>query len=154
MTQVRVRGETSTSRSQEATLLNALARHLGLQYKQFPKCSGKYRIDGCLVDVGMRIGAWAEAKWYPTRNPYLAMNVPKYLELLALSERFSVPAYFVFRIPGEWGYCSVEDIKEIKWAGGTPAHREANDDDFEPLVFFDKTKVKWPARTYSKELER
>ena len=101
--------ETSSDRSREQRLLAAMAKRLGCQYKQSPNLK-KYRLDGWFHNGqdcdsrGEMIG-WAECKWYGDgKTAFCALNVPKYAELINLSEMTGLPSYFVFREQGKWGY--------------------------------------------------
>lgn len=145
---MRTRGESPESRKKELQLLRTLAGHLGFGYQQFPPSSGKYRIDGCVL-VDRFVMGWVEAKWYPGKSGFCALNVPKFDELIRLSETSCKPSYFVYRIEGRCGFIKLHDgfnltfEPVVQLAGGTPDHRAANDDDIEPLVMLPKEKTEW-----------
>ena len=146
--------ETSTDRSHEPRLLVAMARYLKCQYKQSPNLK-KYRLDGWFHDGkepdsrGNMIG-WAECKWYGDgKKAFCALNVPKYMEILHLSQTTMLPSYFIFREDNRFGFIVVHDgvmhrakFKVIQ-TGGTAQGRKPNPDDIEPLIMFEKSEIIW-----------
>jgi hypothetical protein len=139
---MRSRGETPETRAKEARLLKAVAARFEASYHQLPSNSAKWRIDGCLIKNGA-VAAWVECKWYGDGKKAMCwMNVAKYMEMRTLKATFGVPCLFVFREDGRWGFIDMGfDDRPPKILGGTPSHREANDDDYEPLIALDKSKV-------------
>jgi len=91
---------------------------------------------------------WIECKWY-RREAHCYLNVPKFNELLLLSERTNVPSYLVFREYKRWGYIMLHDGSNIvckysvKILGGTPKNRVQNGDDIEPLIVLDRDDIIW-----------
>jgi hypothetical protein len=77
------------------------------------------------------------------------LNVPKYAELINLSEMTGLPSYFVFREQGKWGYIVLHTGSNkaatfsVIQTGGTPKGRTPNPDDIEPLIKFDKSCIQW-----------
>ena len=148
-----IKRETPDDRKREERLLQVMAKHLGLSYKQNPN-TNKYRIDGWFYhDQGSGKGllaGWAECKWY-TGKPHLFLNVPKYMELINLAESSGVPSYFIFRKEGAWGYAVLHDgykrSAQVMGVidGGTPFGREPNEDDIEPLMVVISDSVRWMA---------
>ena len=121
----------------------------GFCFSQFSSYSKKYRIDGFLYDKETNdITAWVECKWY-NKIAHCFLNVPKFKELIYLSETTKIPSYLLFREFDKWGYICLHDgykIKcsyKIKLTGGTPKGRIVNYDDFEPLVILDKKNITW-----------
>lgn len=146
--------ETSSDRSHEQRLLVAMARRLKSQYKQSPNLK-KYRLDGWFHDGkepdsrGNMIG-WAECKWYGDgKKAFCALNVPKYMEMVHLSQTTMLPSYFIFREEKRVGYIVVHDgimhrakFKVVQ-TGGTAKGRTPNPDDIEPLIMFEKQEIQW-----------
>jgi hypothetical protein len=143
--------ETPDDRKREERLLQVMADHLGLSYKQNPN-TNKYKIDGWFLhDQGYGKGllaGWAECKWY-TGKPHLFLNVPKYMELIDLARVSGVPSYFIVRKESSWGYAVLHDGYSLSAKvfpvvdGGTPPGREPNEDDIEPLIMIFEEHVRW-----------
>lgn len=146
--------ENSSDRIKEQKLLGSMADFLKCNYMQSPNLK-KYRIDGWFhkgeqsTSRGEMIG-WAECKWYGDgKKAFCALNVPKYMELIHLSETTLLPSYFIFREQGKFGYIVIHDgvmhrAKFTVWqTGGTAKGRTPNSDDIEPLIMFDKQEIKW-----------
>ena len=143
-----VRRETQTDRTKEHKLLEAMAGHLECNFKQNPN-THKYSIDGWFYSKtenpakGLMLG-WAECKWY-TGKAHCFLNVAKYSELMNLSLHSGLPSYFIVREPGRWGYINLtyELGTMCVHEGGTPAGREPNEDDIEPLIKLDSDSIRW-----------
>jgi hypothetical protein len=141
--------ETPQDKQRELKLIRAFAKLLNLNYQQ-NMTHTKYRIDGWLYDNKKNVKAWLECKWYGDgKKAYLAMNPPKFNELIQLSIITNIKSYFIVREQGRWGYIQLHSGKEttakyqIIIAGGTPNGRKPNPDDIEPLVKFDYHQVQW-----------
>lgn len=138
--------ETKQDRSNQERLFIALSEKVGCQFKQF-QSNGKYRIDGYLYN-GRKIIAWIECKWYNSKA-FCGLNVPKYEELVSLSERHKIPSYLLIREGDKWGAILIHDGEQVRaetmlmHTGGTPPGRKANPDDIEPIVKFENTAIKW-----------
>ena len=82
-------------------------------------------------------------------NAHCYLNVPKFKELIDLSETTLLPSYFLFREYDRWGYIMIHDGFNIvckyntKLTGGTPNGREANPDDIEPIIVLNKENIIW-----------
>lgn len=146
--------ETKADKSHEERLLIAMARHLGCTHKQSPNLK-KYRLDGWFHNGaepdsrGDMLG-WAECKWYgDNKKAFCALNVPKYMEMVNLSQTTMLPSYFIFRENNRFGYIVVHDGLmhrakfKVSQAGGTAKGRQPNPDDIEPLIMFDKSEIIW-----------
>ena len=152
MTQMR---ETAQDKVREEKLLRIMSEHLGCHYWQNPNLI-KYRLDGWFYkpkfegdNKGSMVGC-AECKWYGDgKTAFCALNVPKYAELINLSEMTGLPSYFVFREQGKWGYIVLHTGSNkaatfsVIQTGGTPKGRTPNPDDIEPLIKFDKSCIQW-----------
>lgn len=141
--------ETKQDKRNELKLIKAFANLTSLNYQQ-NMTHTKYRIDGWLYDNNKSVKAWLECKWYgDNKKAYLAMNPPKFKELVLLSMITGVKSYFIIREHGRWGYIKIHSGNEItaKYstviAGGTPKGRKPNPDDIEPLIKFDYSQVRW-----------
>jgi hypothetical protein len=141
--------ETKQDKQKELKLIKAFANLTSLNYQQ-NMTHTKYRIDGWLYDNDKTVKAWLECKWYgENKKAYLAMNPPKFNELVMLSKTTGIKSYFIIREHGRWGYIQIHSGDKItaKYsvviAGGTPKGRIANPDDIEPLIRFDYSQVRW-----------
>ena len=141
--------ETIRDLVKQKRLFEVFSKYMNLGYIQFPSFSKKYRIDGCCYDSKTKaIACWIECKWY-SKEAHCFLNVPKFNEIIGLSQTTSLPSYLLFREFGKWGYILLHDGEKIacsytvKLTGGTPKGRIANDDDTEPLIVLDKANIRW-----------
>lgn len=141
--------ETTEDLIRQKRLFEVFSNSLNVNYKQFSSYSKKYRIDGfCYNSNTKDIINWVECKWYTTKA-HCYLNIPKFKELIDLSEITSLPSYFLFREYERWGYILLHDGKKIrcnykvKLAGGTPKGRVVNEDDIEPLILLDTNNIVW-----------
>ena len=141
--------ETEEDLKKQKRLLDVFSKKLNTNYNQFSSFSKKYRIDAYLYDEQHKnIRAWVECKWY-NNKAHCFLNVPKFKELISLSEMTNLPSYLLFREHNRWGYILLHDglsvscTYETKLLGGTPKGRVSNDDDVEPLVAINKRHIIW-----------
>lgn len=149
---MRVRGENSETLQKEKQLLKTLASNLNYRSYQTPKNSAKYLFDGFLYDNENYISGIVEAKWYgDNKNAFCWMNVAKFNQMISISEKLLIPSLFVYRETGRCGFIEFHNGRGLtfepfaKLCGGTPDHREPNDDDVEPLIQLAKQKTIWIA---------
>jgi len=139
--------ETSLDRQKQTRLFEVFSEKMNMSFNQFSSKSFKYRIDGYLYKDKI-IKGWVECKWY-SNKALLFINVPKYQELVNLSEMTGVPSYLLFREGDKWGVIIIHDGKnrvakyEVKLLGGTPVNRVKNPDDIEPLMVLDRKQIRW-----------
>ena len=144
---IRIR-ETEEDLRKQKRLFEVFSKQKKLYYSQFSSFSKKYRIDGFCYDQNKNIKCWVECKWY-NNNAHCYLNVPKFKELIDLSETTLLPSYFLFREYDRWGYIMIHDGFNIvckyntKLTGGTPNGREANPDDIEPIIVLNKENIIW-----------
>jgi hypothetical protein len=142
------RRETKEDTDKQKRLFEVFSKKFNLKFNQFSSFSKKYRIDGYCYDDENKINCWIECKWY-TNKAHCFLNVPKFNELISLSELSKLPSYLLFREYDKWGFILLHNGKEIvcsyeiKRAGGTPKNRIENDDDIEPLIILNKKDVVW-----------
>ena len=141
--------ETTEDLIRQKRLFEVFSKRLNVNYKQFSSYSKKYRIDGfCYHSNTKDIASWVECKWYSSKAHYY-LNIPKFKELIQLSDITLLPSYFLFREYERWGYILLHDGKKmrcnykVKLAGGTPKGRVVNEDDIEPLIVLDTKNVVW-----------
>ena len=141
--------ETKEDLIKQTRLFEVFSRHLNLSFNQFSSFSKKYRIDGYCYDIKSKdIVCWVECKWY-NNKAHCFLNVPKFNELISLSEVTSLPSYLLFREHNRWGYVLLHDGDKVvcdyktKLMGGTPKGRVANSDDIEPLIAINKSNIVW-----------
>jgi len=141
--------ETKTDLIKQKRLFEVFSKHLSSSYNQFSSSSKKYRIDGyCYNPVDTNIICWVECKWY-NKKAHCFLNVPKFKELITLSETTLLPSYLLFREYKRWGYIPLHNGRNIvcdykvKLAGGTPEGRVPNDDDIEPLISLSRDNIVW-----------
>ncbi len=139
--------ETKQDLVKQTRLFEVFSKHIKSSFNQFSSFSSKYRIDGyCYNDK--EIVCWVECKWY-NNNAHCLLNVPKFNELIQLSETTMLPSYLVFREHNKWGFILLHDGNNIicsyttKLMGGTPKGRTPNIDDVEPLICLDKSNIEW-----------
>lgn len=139
--------ETQEDLLRQKRLFEVFSKRLNVKYKQFSSHSKKYRIDGFCYKNNS-IYSWVECKWY-SKKAHCYLNIPKFKELIQLSDITLLPSYFLFREYDKWGYILLHDGKNIvcnytvKLAGGTPEGRAPNEDDIEPLIVLDKKNIVW-----------
>ena len=141
--------ETKQDLKKQQRLFEVFSKRMNLSYNQFSSFSKKYRIDGyCYDDKDKKIACWIECKWY-NKKAHCFLNVPKFKELVKLSETTLLPSYLLFREHEKWGYILLHSGKNItckytvKLMGGTPKGRTPNDDDIEPLIILNKEDIVW-----------
>ncbi len=141
--------ETDEDLIKQERLFKVFSKQMNFGYNQFSSFSKKYRIDGYCYDVVNRnITCWIECKWYNDKA-HLFLNVPKFNELLLLSQTTSLPSYLLFREHNKWGYIMLHNGENIacdyatKLMGGTPKGAVSNDDDIEPLIVLSSNCVVW-----------
>ena len=141
--------ETKEDLNKQRRLLEVFSKLCGFDFNQFSSFSKKYRIDGYLYDKRTKdIVSWVECKWY-SGKAHCFLNVPKFKELVSLSQLTELPSYLLFRENKKWGYILIHDGKQIacnysvKLLGGTPEGRVPNEDDIEPLVVLNKKNIMW-----------
>ena len=141
--------ETPEDLLKQKRLLQVFSEKMDLEFNQFPSFSKKYRIDGyCYDKKTYNVVCWIECKWY-NNKAHCFLNVPKFNELIRLSELTKKPSYLLFREYDKWGYILLHDGFNItcsystKLSGGTPVGRVKNEDDLEPLIVLDKNNINW-----------
>ncbi len=139
--------ETSEDLKAEAEILNYIGEATGYDWQKLGN-GGKYRIDA-VMHQDAEPKAWIEVKDYK-KGLYLGLNVPKHMEGCKLAEVTAIPFIFGFRHEGRIGLIKVHgggaysDLNPtLRMAGGTPAGRAPNPDDYEPMYMFDKGDVRW-----------
>jgi hypothetical protein len=140
--------ETAGDLIKQERLFKVFSEHIGSGFGQFPSFQ-KYRIDGFCYNIESKdIVCWVETKWYKGRA-HLFLNVPKFNELISLSESTALPSYLLFREYDKWGYVCIHDGKrtvcdyKTKLAGGTPKDKPVNSDDIEPLIILNRSGIIW-----------
>jgi len=138
--------ETSNDLAMEKEILDAVCFKWHCGWRKLGN-GGKYRVDAVLQE-GPEIRAWVEVKDYSSPK-FIGMNIPKYMEGVALAKVTGCTFMLLIRVAGRIGYIRLHDgldtLAPPKFivTGGTPAGKTPLPDDIEPMAMFDQTVVRW-----------